>query len=522
MSDNFVELTNKSDVISSAVDAVLAQGGAEVYPADPPAPKTDLTGEQIAASFDEPPELEEPSIAPIVGTDADNANLFVREHGEGIRWCETLRSWLTWDGMRWKRDNNLDIERRAERTARALIVTAARFPAETAQHLAGAGLHLLTQGKMMSMVEASKRKVVVSDTELDNDRGLLTVHNGAIDLRTGTLLPFEKSRMSTRMTDIVYDLSAKCPKWMEFLKMIMANEEDEIRWLQRAIGYSLTGNGDAKMFTFLYGGGDNGKSTFLETIGILAGEYGQKSSIEALLAGQRSKEQKNTPFTVALRGARFVFTDEMMENSTLNASLIKDLTGADTLTGMAKYKDPITFLPSHFLWLYGNTKPTILDDSNAIWERVKLVKFGVTIPVEMRKPMNEVKDMFRAELSGILNWVIEGAIIAYKEGIGTTESIQTETKEYRDDEDIVGRWLKEKCTLEPGKHTDKHQAYAAFREWAEGEGMQYILGAKTLTHRLNKFGIVHGGMGRKDYIGFRLGTPEEPEEPEYAQGEAML
>jgi putative DNA primase/helicase len=470
----------------------------------------------------EPPEPKGPLVPPNVGIDADNADLFVSEHGEDIRWCETLNYWLTWDGIRWKRDNNLEIERLAEKTARALIAKSVDFPKETAKTLAEGGARLLIQGKMMSMIEASKRKVEVSESALDNDRGFLTVRNGVIDLRTGKLLSFDKSRMSTRMTDIVYDTTAKCPMWMECLKMIMGGNEDDIRWLQRAVGYSLTGEGDAKMFAFLYGGGDNGKSTFLEIISLLAGEYGQKSSIEALMAGQRSKDQKNTPYTAALRGARFVFTDEMLENSILKASLMKDLAGGDTLTGMAKYQKPITFLPSYFLWLYGNTKPSIRDDSDAMWGRVKLVKFGVTIPVEMRKPMNKVKDMFRAELSGILNWAVEGAIIVYEEGIGTTESIQKETKEYRNDEDIVGRWLKEECTKEPTYRVDKHRAYEAFHEWAEGEGMHDIPQAKTLTTRLGKFGITLGGGGKKDYIGFHLGTSEEPVEPEFTQGEAML
>jgi putative DNA primase/helicase len=304
--------------------------------------------------------------------------------------------------------------------------------------------------------------------------------------------------------------------------MIMGGNWDDIRWLQRAVGYSLTGEGDAKMFAFLYGGGDNGKSTFLEINKMLAGEYAQKSSIEALMAGQRSKEQKNTPFTAALRGARFVVTDEMSENSTLNASLMKDLTGGDTLTGMAKYQDPITFLPSHFLWLYGNTKPNIRDASNAMWERVKLVNFGVTIPKGMRKPMNEVKDIFQAELSGILNWAIDGAMIAYKDRIGTTNSIQSETQEYRDNEDIVGRWMKEENSQHPSYREEKRLAHEAFHKWAESEGIQDILQAKTLTQRLKKKGIILGGMGRKYYIGFRLGTSEEPVKPEYTQGEAVL
>jgi len=469
----------------------------------------------------EPPEPEGIPIAPTVGTDADNADLLVSEHGEDIRWCDPLRYWFIWDGKRWKRDNDRDIERRAERTARGLLVKSSRFPEIIAKSLARVALSLLSQVKMNLMIEASKRKVAVSVNELDNDRGFLTVHNGVVDLRTGALLPFDKTRMSTRMADIVYDPIAKCPKWMEFLKMIMDGNEDDIRFLQRAIGYSLTGEGDAKMFVFLYGGGDNGKSAFLETINLLADEYAQKSSIEALLAGQRSKEQKNTPFTAALRGARLVFTDEMLENSTLNASLMKDLTGGDTLTGMAKYQDPITFLPSHYLWLYGNTKPNIRDNSDAMWERVRLVKFGVTIPKEIRKPMNEVKEMFRAELPGILNWAVVGSIDAYRDGIGTTENIQNETREYREGEDVVGRWFIEACIKDPIFRVDKHQAYKSFHKWAEREGIQDIPQTKALTQRLNRLGIELGGGGRKDYIGFHLGTSEEPSEPESVQGEMI-
>jgi len=480
------------------------------------------TTEYKVISSDKGAIPEAPPIAPNVGADADNAIFFKSEHGENIRWCESLRYWLTWDGKRWKRNNGLEVKRLAEKTARALIVKSSKFPKKIGEDLAKVGFSLLFESRMMAMIEASKRTAEVLETALDNDRGFLTVHNGVIDLRTGILLPFDRTRMSTRMTDIVYDPTAKCPKWMEFLDMIMGGNEDDIGWLQRAVGYSLTGEGDAKMFAFLYGGGDNGKSTFLEIIIMLAGEYAQKSSIEALLAGKGAKEQKNSPYTAALRGARFVSTDEMMESSTLNASLMKDLTGGDTLTGMAKYQHPITFPSSHFLFLYGNNKPTIRDDSNAMWGRVRLVNFGVTIPDEMRKPINQVKHMFRAELSGILNWSVGGAITAYKEGIGTTKSIQTETKEYREGEDIVERWLKEACTRHPTYRVGKQQAYVSFHNWAASEGILDIPQAKTLTQRLNKHGITTGGGGRNDYIGFRMLTSEEPRDPEYIQGDEML
>ena len=513
--------TNKHNVMPSRKGAISKLGGAEVKLPDPSAPKIGMNTQPLAMNNHEPPEPEAHPEPPIVGTDSDNANLFVSEHGKDIRWCEPLHYWLTWDGRRWKRNNGLEVKRLADKTARALLRKSAQFPEEIARKLAGVALQLLSEGRMMSMIEASKRKVEVLETALDNDRGFLTVRNGVINLRTGALEPYEKARMSTRMTDIPFDPTAKCPQFMGFLRLIMGGNEDNIRWLLRAVGYSLTGYGDAKMFAYLYGGGDNGKSTFLETIIMLAGEYAQKSSIEALLAGQRAKEQKNTPFTAALRGARFVSTDEMMEGSILNASLMKDLTGGDKLTGMAKYQDPIEFYPSHFLWLYGNTKPTILDNSNAMWGRVKLILFGVTIPVEMRKPINEVKDMFRAELSGILNLVIEAARDAIENGIGTTETIQTETKEYQEGEDIVGRWLKEGCIQGPTYRVEKRQAYQLFHKWVENEGIQDIPQSKTLTTRLRKFGIDLGGAGRKDYIGFRLNTPGDPSELDDAQGEPM-
>jgi putative DNA primase/helicase len=459
-----------------------------------------VTRQYYVNKLNPPSEAESPVE---IGTDADNADFFVAEQGVNTKWCEPLHIWLVWDGKRWKKDNSLEIERLAERTARGLLAAAAGLPKAEAKRLADAGARLLSQSKMDAMVDATKRKVTVDPEALDNDRGYITCANGVIELASGKLLPFTRERLATKMTDIVYDPNAQCPKWEAFLKMIMADNDEDIRWLQRAVGYTLTGYGDAKMFTFLYGGGDNGKSTFLETLNILFSEYAQKSSFEALTAGTHGHEQKNTPFTARLKGARFVYTDEVPEGAKLNSSLMKDLAGGDQLTAMAKYSDPIAFMPTHFFWIYGNHKPVIQDDSDALWGRIKLVKFGVTIPAEMRRPMGKVLDEFRSEMPGILTWAVNGAIVAIRDGVGITEDIKKETSEYREGEDNVGLWFKDECEQHPNYRVDKKVAYAHFTNWAEASGMQEIPSAKTLTRRLGGFGV-DIDASKRNYAGMRL------------------
>jgi len=442
-------------------------------------------------------------------TDIDNAMLFVKQFGADVKWVEELRKWCVWDGRRWMLGGDSIVRRHAQAVSNAIAgmlfgQAAKEGNPSKAKALASMGLSTKGTMRIANMLTEAKPHLVVPVKDLDRDVGFLTCANGVVDLSTGELLPFDRRRMTTRMTDVPYDPDADCPKWRRALAYLLGGDDEQVLWLKRAAGYSLTGRADAKMFAFLFGSGDNGKSTFLEVLKLVAGEYAQKTSVESVLSSGAAGEQKNTPYTAMLRGARLVVTDEMPQDRSLKASVIKDLTGGDTIAAMAKYQDPIQFRPTHFLWLYGNYTPNNPDDSEGMWQRVNLVRFPVSIPKDEQVPLEKLMEGFRSELPGILNWCVAGAMVAIAQGVGTTESIRAETQVYREEQDLMGQFIREQCEQHPDFRIPKKVLYSAYKEWCVGEGVGRPLSGKAFSRRMKRRGFEVGGHASGEYIGARL------------------
>ena len=185
-------------------------------------------------------------------------------------------------------------------------------------------------------------------------------------------------------------------------------------FLQVAIGYSLTGLTDEHVLFFLYGLGSNGKTTFLKALRMLFGEYATKTDIEALLAGFANRNTA-TPYIAALKGIRLAISTEIPEGRRLNESVVKDLTGSDEVTGRYLFSNPFEFEPTHKLWIAGNYKPKIRGNDLGIWRRVRVIPFTVTI--KSPRKMSDILAELRAELPGILNWAVLGAIFWHNEGL---------------------------------------------------------------------------------------------------------
>jgi len=327
-----------------------------------------------------------------------------------------------------------------------------------AKHAMASEAHIRIRA-MIALAESEPGVPVLPDI-LDADPWLLTVANGTLDLRSGELLAHDPELFSTKLIEVEYDPAADCPSWLRFLDEILSGDDGTIRFLQRAIGYSLTGDTSERCLFVLYGGGANGKTTFLEVIRATMGDYALRTPTETLLL----KRSGSVPNDVArLRGARFVSASESEEGRRLAESLIKDLTGGDTISARFMRAEWFDFVPECKVWLGTNHKPEIRGTDQAIWDRIRLIPFEVTIPE--KKQDKQLADKLKGELPGILAWAVQGCLDWQREGLGVTEKVKAATKAYREEMDILAGFIEDCCIEGADKEAlagDLHQAY---KDW---------------------------------------------------------
>lgn len=249
----------------------------------------------------------------------------------------------------------------------------------------------------MVSLARSEPGVPVRPDELDQDPWLLNILNGTIDLRNGELGPHDPDHMITKLAPVGYDPTASCPLWLQFLDKIMDGNEGLIQFLKRAIGYSLTGIIREHVLFVCHGDGRNGKSTFLETILGLLGDYSRKAP-PSLLMLKRGKAHPTE--RAMLYGSRFVPAIESAEDNKFEEAIVKELTGGDTISARRMREDFWDFSPTHHLWLATNHKPVITGTDSGIWSRIALIPFSITIPEQERD--TTLAETLQAEWPGIL------------------------------------------------------------------------------------------------------------------------
>ena len=271
----------------------------------------------------------------------------------------------------------------------------------------------------------------------------------------------------------------------------------------------MTGSTDEHCLFFLYGVGANGKSTFLEAMRLVMGDYYVTTSVEALLATDYTGGA--TPYVAGLQGMRCAMASEMPEGRRFNESLVKDVTGGGMLTARHLYGAPFQFMPSHTLWISGNYRPRITGTDDGIWRRLRVIPFTVSIPPERRRPMSDIMADFVEEQSGILAWVIQGAIHWYDWGLPKVDAIDKAVMEYRGEEDIVARYIADRCVTGHGMTVVKTRLLDDWTAWLEQENEVAAekWPKRRFTENLLRKGITLGGQGRMQYIGIGLRSDRE-------------
>jgi putative DNA primase/helicase len=316
---------------------------------------------------------------------------------------------------------------------------------------------------MIKLAE-SEIGVVLSVDKLDADPLLLGVPNGVVDLRNGTFREGRRDDYVTKVAGAAFDERARCPQWKNFLKKIFDSDGDLIGYVQRVCGYILTGLTVEEAMFFLWGLGANGKSTFRETIFALLGDYAVGADASLLITNIRSGGA--TPDVARLYARRLVTINETEQNALLNEARLKFITGHDIITARNLYQDPFDFTPTHKTFVTTNHKPIVRCTDEGTWRRIHLIPFIQTIPPEDRV-RNFREERLMPERPGILNWALEGLAAYHREGLNPPDTVLDATREYREDMDLIGAWIEERCSLDSKAEEETATLYDNYKSWAQ-------------------------------------------------------
>jgi putative DNA primase/helicase len=415
-----------------------------------------------------------------------NAERLVARHGKDIRYCHEWNKWLIWTGTHWQIDLTGEVERRAKETIRAIYSEAAEIEDEEKRAaLAKHAAKSETNRAISAMVELAKSEpgIPVLSDQLDSDIWLLNCKNGTLDLRTGELRPHNRKDYITRIIPTEYNPYADFEEWAKFLHRIMNDNAELISFLQRAVGYSLTGSTREQCLFMLYGCGANGKTTFLEAISDVLAGYAQRTPTDTLLAKDTSGISNDI---ARLKGARFVVASEVEEGKRMAESLVKQMTGGEKMTARFMRAEYFEFMPHFKLWVGTNHKPVIRGTDQAIWRRIKLIPFNVTIPPEERD--KNLLNKLRREMPGILNWAVMGCMDWQKNGLGEPEEVIKATNDYRSEMDVLTRFVSDCCTTATQRGTKSSELYKKYAEWSKDNG-EFALSQTKFSTRMQEKGF---------------------------------
>ena len=432
------------------------------------------------ALFDLTAKIAAKRLVDLPPTDYGNAERLVHQHAQDLRFAPGI-GWLVWDGRRWARDQDGAVMRRAKATVRTMREEAAKLGEkgdDLWKHAQRSEGHARL-GAAIALAE-SEEAVLVRAEGLDADPYLLTVLNGTINLKTGELHEHDRSDLITKLAPVKYDPNALDERWEHFLHQATAGDVELAGFLQRAAGYSLTGDTGEEVLFLAHGPAATGKSTFLEALKAALGDYATTADFETFLQRQGGGGPRSG--IAQLAGARLVVSIEVDQGRRLAEALVKTITGGDTVRGSFLYHDSFEFMPAFKLWLAANHAPQVSDADDAIWRRILRLPFEQQVPPEGRD--RTLKTHLREPSAAVLAWAVRGCLAWQQQGLDAPDTVQRATADLREAMDPLADFLEERCVLEQGAQVPSGDLYSAYQRWAGDTRVRDPLTQKELAERL--------------------------------------
>ncbi len=451
---------------------------------------TDADDAKVVA-FD--PKRTEDSRPPAF-SDESLALRFAELHAEDLRYVAAWNKWLIWDGARWGFDETME--------AYSLVRKVCRFAAGQCNKpkLASALASAKTVAAVANLSRSDRRLAATVD-QWDTDPWALCTPSGVIDLRTGKQRPARPLDHFTKLTSIAPNDKCPTPTWRAFLERITNGDAELVGFLQRVAGYALTGSTREHALFFLHGVGANGKSTFLNAITGIIGDYHTAAAIETFTA---STQERHSTDLAGLRGARLVTSVETEEGRRWAEAKIKALTGGDKIAARFMRQDFFEFVPTFKLVIAGNHKPGLRSVDEAIRRRFHLVPFDVTIPPAERD--NNLGERLRAEGPGIMAWMIAGCVEWQACGLAPPDAVTRATAAYLEAEDAFAAWMDEIGTRDAEAWQTTKMLFTSWKNWADNAG-EHAGTMKRFTQNLETRGLTpERKTHARGFRGFRICT----------------
>ncbi|MED1010766.1 phage/plasmid primase, P4 family [Bacillus mycoides] len=424
-------------------------------------------------------------------TELGNAERIAYEYGHVIKFVNDI-GWYIWDGKRWRIDNKKEIERITAKVLRGLNKSEDESEMKWARMCERRNVRMNSIKDLMPLVPGER-------AEFDKHKYLLNVENGIVDLKTGKLQQHDRELGLTKITNITFDENAKCPTWLTFLDQIFLGDKALIEYMQRLIGYSLTGDISEQIMMFLVGGGSNGKSTFINIIKDIMGDYGKQAKSDTFI---KKKESGANNDIARLVGSRFVSAIESEEGEKLADSFVKQITGGEPVLARFLRQEFFEFIPEFKVFFTTNHKPIIGGLDEGIWRRVKLIPFNLNLPAHKRD--KRLPEKLSLEMPGILNWAIEGCMKWQQDGLKEPKVVAEATGKYKDDMDILAPFLDEVCYVDERENEsimiEAKELYNVYERWCFNSG-ERSLGNRSFYRMLETKGFGKTkGTGNKTFI----------------------
>lgn len=447
-----------------------------------------------------------------------DAELLAALYAGRLAYDHAEKQWYLWNGCHWQADRTRQAGNLVANHVAAQYIHAAAEKQRTAgddkeaqekiKELWRRAGSLRYRGRINNVLAlaASQPALALTGDEWEQNPMLLAVANGIIDLDTGHFMPGNPADYIRAAAPALWQgLGARAPRWEQFLREIFAGDAELIAFMQRLLGYAITGQTTEHVLPILWGKGRNGKETLLETLRNVLGDLAAPASKDVLMDSNRNPGSA-TPHLYALRHLRLAWVSESKAGATLNVEQVKWLTGGGTLTARPLHGNPVTFTPRYLLLLITNHKPKADADDYALWKRLLLIPFTQSF-INNPKLENEHKadprlaGRLKAEAPGILAWLVNGCLAWQREGLNPPPSVRLATEAYQQEEDDLSQFVEECCLVGPDKEVKASDLYKTYKQWAESYGMKptnNTVFGKRMSKRFEKRlsgGVIYSGIG---------------------------
>ncbi len=451
-------------------------------------------------------------------TDVGNAKRLARMYGADLRFSKKIKDWLVWDGKRWGDDELLKVNEKAQATARSIYDEAKNAQdSEQRKALAKHAAASESTMKQSAMLKEARSLLAVQLNQFDAEPYLLNCNNGTLNLSTKTWHAHTREHYLTRLAPVDFIADAQCPVILKVFRRMFNGDDEMISFIQRVIGSSLIGERKKRQMFILHGAPDTGKTLILELLRIMLGRMddgGYAGSVETKTLMVNRFDSGSSADIASLRGARFVTASESAKSQRLNEVLIKKLMGGDIEKARRLYENHFEFVPEFKLWLATNFTPDVSAEDDALWGRIALVPFTQVIPTSEQVELDKLLKQLRSELPGLLRWAVEGCYEYMRRGLRAPRIVMVATEQYREDMDIIGEFINDKCVLGAKHQILSSVLYSIFSGWLLNSG-EPEMKQKRFTQQLQiTKGVTtsrEAGTGRKLLNGINLRRSAEAE-----------